>query len=98
MIKQYLLDNKLPDQEEKARELTLNKAQYEVIDNVLYCIERDKTLRIVPPTADHKGLFETAHGGVLRGHLCTAKMHSQLSRQYWWPRMIMSDLCYLECG
>ena len=42
MIKQYLLDTKLPDQEEKVRELTLNKAQYEVIDNVLYHIETDK--------------------------------------------------------
>ena len=47
IIKQYLLDNKLPDQEEKARELTLNKAQYEVIDNVLYHMEPDKTLGIV---------------------------------------------------
>lgn len=86
-IKQYLLDNKLPDQEEKARELTLNKAQYEVIDSVLYHIEPDKTLRIVPPTVDRKGLFEAAHGGVLGGHLRTAKIHSQLSRHYWWPRM-----------
>ena len=87
MIKQYLLYNKLPDQEEKARELALNKAQYEVIDNVLYHIEPDKTLRIVPPTVDRKGLFEAAHGGVLGGHLRTAKMHSQLARHYWWPRM-----------
>ena len=69
IIKQYLLDHKLPDQEEKARELTLNKAQYEVIDNVLYHTEPDKTLRIVPLTIDHKGLFETAHGGVLGGQL-----------------------------
>ena len=87
MIKQYVLDNKLLDQEEKARELTLNKAQYEVIDNVLYHIEPDKTLRIVPHTVDCKGLFEVAHGGVLGGHLRTAKMHSQLARHYWWPRM-----------
>ena len=86
MIKQYLLDNKLPDQE-KARELTLNKAQYEVIDNVLYHIETDKILRIAPPTVDRKGLFEAVHGGVLGGHLRTAKMHSQLARHYWWPRM-----------
>ena len=39
IIKQYLLDHNLPDQEEKARELTLNKAQYKVIDNVLYHTE-----------------------------------------------------------
>ena len=44
IIKQYLLDNKLPDQEEKARELVLNKAQFEVINDVLYHIEPDKTL------------------------------------------------------
>ena len=104
VIKQYLQDNKLPDQEEKARELTLNKAQYEVIENVLYHIEPDKTLRIIPPTADRRGLFDTAHGGVLGGHLRTAKIHSQLSKHYWWPRMradidqVMPDLCYPECG
>ena len=86
IIKQYLLDNKLPDQEEKARELTLNKAQYEVIDNVLYHMEPDKTLGIVPPTIGRKGLIETAHGGVLGGHLRTAKIHNQLSKHYWWPR------------
>ena len=84
MIKQYLQDNKLPDQEEKARELTLSKAQYEVIENH---IEPDKTLRIIPPTADRRGLFDMAHGGVLGGHPHTAKIHSQLSKHYWWPRM-----------
>ena len=36
------------------RELTLTQAQYEVIDDVLYHIEPDKTLRIVLPTVDQK--------------------------------------------
>ena len=68
MIKQYLLDSELRDQEKKARELTLSRAQYEVIDSVLYHIEPDKTLRIVPPTVDQKGLFKVVwapHDGLL---------------------------------
>ena len=87
MIKQYLLDSELRDQEKKARELTLSRAQYEVIDSVLYHIEPDKTLRIVPPTVDRKGLFKVAHERILGGHLRAAKIHSQLSKHYWWPRM-----------
>jgi len=87
MIKQYLLDNELHDQKKKARELTLSRAQYEVIDSVLYHIEPDKSLRIVPPAVDRKGLFEAAHEGILGDHLCAAKIHTQLSKQYWWPRM-----------
>ena len=107
MIKQYLLDNKLPDQEEKPRELMLNKAQYEVINNVLYHIEPVKTLRIIPPTVDHKGLFEVAHGGVLGGHLRTAKIHNPARQmllvasyegRHCEVDQVMSDPCYPQCG
>ena len=44
MIIQYLLTNQLPDQEERARELVVNKTQYEVVDGMLYHIKADKTL------------------------------------------------------
>ena len=55
MIKWYLLANELPDEEGKARELILNKSQYEVIDNVLYHIDPD---RIVPLLLTGKGCLK----------------------------------------
>ena len=36
-----------------------------LIDNVLYHIAMDGTLRIVPPGEDREGLIQEAHGGKL---------------------------------
>ena len=56
-----------PDKE--ARELALTKSQYELVNGVLYHVENDKTLRIVPPTTHRKKLFDEVHSGLLSGHL-----------------------------
>ena len=83
----YLEDNVLPINEQRARKLTLTRTQYEVIDDVLYHIEPDKTLRIVVPKVERKVVFDEAHSRVLGAHLREAKIHGQLSRHYWWPCM-----------
>ena len=83
----YLEDNVLPSNEQRARELSLTRTQYEVIDDVLYHIEPDETLWIVVPKVERKVVFDEAHSGVLGAHLRKAKIHGQFSRHYWWPRM-----------
>ena len=83
----YLQDGNLPDNDKEARELALTKSQYELLDGVLYHVENDKTLRIIPPSTHRKKLFDEVHSGLLSGHLREAKMHGQLSRHYWWPQM-----------
>ena len=80
----YLQKRELPEEEKAARELVLGEPMYTVVDGVLYHVERDKTLRIIPPTADRRKLFLEAHEGPFPGHLREAKMYSQLSRYYWW--------------
>ena len=60
------------------------ESQYTVI---LYQIEDDKTLRIIPPAADHQRIFKLANGGQFGGHMRESKMHGHLARQYWWPKM-----------
>lgn len=86
-IIRYLEDGSLPDSENEARELALTKSQYELLEGVLYHVESDKTLRIVPPTSHRKKLFDEVHSGRLSGHLRDAKMPGQLCRHYWWPEM-----------
>ena len=86
-IVEFLEDGVLPDNDQRARELTLTQAQYEVIDDVLYHIKPDKTLQIVLPTVDQKVVFDEVHSGILGAHLREAKIHGQLSKHYWWPRM-----------
>ena len=83
----FLEDHALPEDDRKARELVLGRAQYTMIEGVLYRIESDKTLRVVVPVGDRENLFKEAHSGKCGGHLREVKIHSQLSRHYWWPGM-----------
>ena len=87
IIKQYLKDGKLPLEDNVARKLVLSKVQYEVIDDVLYHVEADHTLRVIPPAHLREALFKEAHSGLFGGHLRSAKIHGQLAKHYWWPGM-----------
>ena len=40
------------------------KSQYALVDGVLYFVERDKSLRIIPPITYREKLFHEAHDGV----------------------------------
>ena len=45
----YLEDGILPDDENESRGVVLSRDKFEVIDGILYHIETDKTLRVIPP-------------------------------------------------
>ncbi len=83
----FVADGTLPEEEKRAREIALTKAQYEVVDGVLYCVQTDKSLRIVPPKGDRQKLFHDANNGVFRAHLTDAKVNGKLRKLYWWPGM-----------
>jgi len=71
------------EDEKKTRELVLGKSQFEIKDGVLYHIEKDKALRVVPQANSRKQLFDDVHKGVFVPHLRSAKIHSQLTQHYW---------------
>ena len=83
----YCLEGTLPSDDKKAREFILSSDQFDVIDDVLYHVEKDSSLRIVPPSCDRQTLFHEAHDGVFGAHLRDEKIHSELAKHYWWPRM-----------
>ena len=83
----FLEDGDLPIDEKRARELALTKSQYSILEGVLYHIEPDKTLRIIPAECQRRGLFEEVHAGKFGGHLRDAKISGELSRHYWWAGM-----------
>ena len=94
-IMSYLETGNLPTEEKRAHRLVLGSSQFTMRDGVLYRIEPDKTLRIVPPTQDHQKLFAEVHEGPFSGHLREAKVHSQLTRHYWWlgMRTDIANMC-----
>ena len=87
IIIDYISDGVLPENDKEARQLILSSSKFTILDNILYHIESDKTLRVVVPETERKVLFDEAHAGMFGGHLRGAKIHSQLSRHYWWPKM-----------
>ena len=86
-IVEYLEKGELLEDDKRARELALTKSQYTIVDSVLYRVESDKTLRVIPPTSQRENIFLEVHGGRLGAHLRDAKIHGELSRHYWWPGM-----------
>ena len=66
---QYLETGVLPEDKRTAKKLAMNESQYLIQDGVLYHVEVDGTLRVIPPTKYHEKLFQEAHGGHFGAHL-----------------------------
>ena len=50
----------LPGDEKLARQVALTRSQYVIEDNVLYKLEGDGTLRVIPPTPLRSRIFQEA--------------------------------------
>ena len=83
----YLETGVLPEEEKFARSLALSQSQYVVEEGILYHVELDSTLRIIPPESLRERLLTEAHGGRFGGHLGEVKVYSKLRHHYWWPEM-----------
>ena len=86
-ITEYLETGVLPGDERLAWNLALTASQYVLEDDVLYRVEQDSTLCIIPPEDQREKLFNEAHSGVFGAHLSDTKVHSELRRHYWWSGM-----------
>ena len=86
-IMTYSETGDLPQDKRRAQELVLASSMFTIQDGILYKVEKDKTLRIVPPSRDRQKRFMEVHQGPFSGHLREAKIHGQLSKHYWWPHM-----------
>ena len=65
----YLETGNLPQDEKQAREPVISKELFIMEGDVLHCVERDKSLRFIPPSSDRRKLFDEAHSGKFAGHL-----------------------------
>ena len=83
----YLETGALPSEESVARRVALTDSQYVVEDRVLYRVEPDGTLRVIPPSSQRGRLFHEAHSGMFGAHLSDMKVYSELRRHYWWAGM-----------
>ena len=80
----YIETGVLPEEEKLAKQVALMSPLYTVQDRVLYRVEKDATLRVVPPSAFRLRLFQEAHAGA---HLSDTKVQGEMQRHYWWDSM-----------
>jgi len=68
------------------------------MDDILYHLVSDGTLRVIPPRKDRTGIIKEVHDGKLSGNLCDAKVFGQISKSFWWPGMRKEvTLYYRSC-
>ena len=73
MLRAYLKDQTLPHNEAQACCVVLTHGQYALMNDILYHVEPDKTLRVIPPATDREELFLEVHRGPFGGHLSNAQ-------------------------
>ena len=86
-IIKYLETGILPRDEGRVRTLVLSSSQYVLEDDVLYKVESDSTLRVIPPKNQRERLFNSAHAGVFGAHLSDVRVRSEFRCHYWWNGM-----------
>ena len=78
----FLEQGLLPPEEKIARQLTLEKCQYVVLDKVLYWIDdlRKNRWRLCVPMCIRQELMQEAHSGRFTGHFSPKGV---LAQRYW---------------
>ena len=84
---EYLEAGTLPPGDREARKIALSSSQYTLEEGVLYRVEDNGTLRLIPPADLREKIFLEAHGGKFGAHLGDAKVYGEIRRHYWWVGM-----------
>ena len=83
----FLETGTLPPRDQDARQIVLASEQFTLEEDVLYYVENDGTLRVVPPVNQRERLVKEAHSGKFGAHLGDAKVYSEIKKHYWWRGM-----------
>ena len=83
----FLETGTLPPRDQDARQIVLASEQFTLEEDVLYYVENDGTLRVVPPVNQRERLVNEAHSGKFGAHLGDAKVYSEIKKHYWWRGM-----------
>ena len=67
--------------------MVLERPYYSLVQDILYRVIKNGTLRLLAPTEYRHSLFLGAHAGNFLGNLRNHKVFSQFSHHYWWEGM-----------
>ena len=90
-IIRFLEDGVLPDDNTRARRLTLQQDLFTVMDQTLYRLDpkQDNRRCVVVPTQLKKRIMEETHRGPMSAHFSGQRLFNTLRRQWWWEGMFL---------
>ena len=79
----------LPDNEQAAHRLTMERDKYVLVDGVLHRVDdgRKGRLRLCVPVDMRESLMSEAHEGRFAGHFSPKSVYNKLAQYYWWDGM-----------
>ena len=85
----YLEEGTLPDDDQRARRLSLERPHFIVIDGCLFHENPHRPGKwcLVVPEQMRQQLLHEAHGGRFAGHFSEKRVYDLLRRYYWWSGM-----------
>ena len=92
----YLDQGLVPQNQRIAQRLAAERLCYETVDGVLFRVEKDGTLKLIPPASRREQLIADLHGGVTGAHLGAEKTLGRVRTHYWWEN-VRRDV-YTHCN
>ena len=92
----YLDQGLVPQNQRIAQRLAAERLCYETVDGVLFRVEKDGTLKLIPPASCREQLIVDLHGGVTGAHLGAEKTLGRVRTHYWWEN-VRRDV-YTHCN
>ena len=100
-LRQFLQFGILPDNEIAARTIAAQALNFEIVDNLLYYMDKKRggRHRAVVPSHLRKSIMTDCHAGRMAGHFSGARLYSTLNRQWWWKTMYRDVVEFCKnCG
>ena len=85
----FLIDDKLPNDEQKAHRIAAQALHFSVIDDILFFVvtKNGGQKRCAVPKHLCDQVMTENHSSPMAGHFAGGKLYKSLCRHWWWPRM-----------
>ena len=92
----FLRGGKLPDDDQRARYMTLQRSLFTLEDEILYYLDRRQQYckRAVVPRHLREQVLAQSHSSMMSGHFSGKKTYGALIRHWWWDGMYSDTLRY----
>ena len=90
----FLLDNKLPEEEKRKQKVATQAPLFTMVDDILYYVnpKQNNEKRVVVPKHLRDEIMKENHSGRMAGHFSGSRLYNTLVHHWWWEGMYKDAL------